>query len=84
MVLPGQAQTLLPWRAGWTGMGLVMPCERNSVEPMVAVTAPTGVGAQHQSMLHFVGEASWSDELVLAEVRDLVLPAIERHEPTQA
>jgi SRSO17 transposase len=54
-------------------MGLVMPCERNSVEPIVAVTAPAGVGAQHQSMLHFVGEASWSDELVLAEVRDLVL-----------
>jgi hypothetical protein len=37
--------------------GLVMPCERKSVEPMAAVTAPARVGAQHQSLLHFVGEA---------------------------
>jgi hypothetical protein len=41
--------------------GLVMPCERKSVEPMAAVTAPANVGAQHQSLLHFVGEAPWSD-----------------------
>jgi SRSO17 transposase len=33
--------------------GLVMPCERKSVEPMAAVTAPANVGAQHQSLLHF-------------------------------
>ena len=44
--------------------GLVMPCERKSVEPMAAVTAPANVGAQHQSLLHFVGEAPWSDERV--------------------
>jgi SRSO17 transposase len=37
--------------------GLVMPCERTSVEPIAAVTAPARVGAQHQSLLHFVGEA---------------------------
>jgi hypothetical protein len=48
--------------------GLVMPCERKSVEPMAAVTAPANVGAQHQSLLHFVGEAPWSDERVLAKV----------------
>ena len=59
--------------------GLVMPCERKSVEPMAAVTAPARVGAQHQSLLHFVGEAPWSDENVLAKVREMVLPAIERH-----
>ena len=46
--------------------GLVMPCERKSVEPMAAVTAPANVGAQHQSLLHFVGEAPWSDERVSA------------------
>ena len=34
--------------------GLVMPCDRKSVEPMAAVTAPARVGAQHQSLLHFV------------------------------
>ena len=36
--------------------GLVMPCERKSVEPMAAVTAPARDGAQHQSLLHLVGE----------------------------
>ena len=64
--------------------GLVMPCERKSVEPMAAVTAPARVGAQHQSLLHFVGEAPWSDEDVLAKVREMVLPAIERHAPIEA
>ncbi len=64
--------------------GLVMPCERKSVEPMAAVTAPARVGAQHQALLHFVGEAAWSDERVLAKVREMVLPAIERHGPIEA
>ena len=36
-------------------MGLMMPCERKSVEPMAAVTAPERTAAQHQSLLHFVG-----------------------------
>ncbi|MGH6931367.1 MAG: transposase, partial [Dongiaceae bacterium] len=44
--------------------GLVMPGERKSVEPMAAVTAPARVAAQHQSLLHFVGEGRWSDETV--------------------
>lgn len=61
--------------------GLVMPCERKSVEPMAAVTSPARVGAQQQSLLHFVAEAPWSDERVLVKVREMVLPAIERHEP---
>jgi SRSO17 transposase len=64
--------------------GLLLPCERKSVEPMAAVTAPARVAAQHQSLLHFVGEAPWSDEKVLAKVRELVMPAIERHGPIEA
>jgi len=60
-------------------VGLMMPCERKSVEPMAAVTAPERTAAQHQSLLHFVGQAAWSDEKVLAKVREMVLPAIERH-----
>jgi SRSO17 transposase len=64
--------------------GLLLPGERKSVEPMAAVTAPSRVAAQHQSLLHFVGEAPWSDEQVLGKVRDLVLPAIERHGPLEA
>ena len=60
-------------------MGLMMPCERKSVEPIAAITAPDRTGAQHQSLLHFVGEGRWSDEKVLAKVREMVLPQVERH-----
>jgi len=56
--------------------GLVMPGERKSVEPLAAVTAPGRVCAQHQSLLHFVSRAAWSDEKLLAKVRELVLPAM--------
>src|SRR5467141_3078353 len=64
--------------------GLVMPGERKSVEPMAAVTAPERVSAQHQSLLHFVNQAPWSDDPVLAKVREMVVPAIERHGPIEA
>jgi SRSO17 transposase len=59
-------------------LGLLMPIERKSVEPMAAVTAPAQVAAKHQSLLHFVGNAPWSDAAMLAKVGELVLPAIER------
>jgi SRSO17 transposase len=65
-------------------LGLLLPGERKSVEPMAAVTAPARAPAQHQSLLHFVGNAPWSDERVLARVRDLVLPSIERRGPIEA
>lgn len=65
-------------------LGLMLPVERKSVEPLAAVTAPTRVSAKHQSLLHFVGQAPWSDEALLARVRDLVLPLIERHGPVEA
>jgi SRSO17 transposase len=65
-------------------VGLMMPIERKSVEPMAAVTAPERVAAQHQSLLHFVGEGGWSDEKVLAKVREMVLPRIEEHGPIEA
>jgi len=64
-------------------VGLVMPGERKSVEPMAAVTAPGRVAAQHQSLLHFVGQSEWSDEKVLIKVRELVLPEMERHGPIE-
>jgi SRSO17 transposase len=65
-------------------VGLLLPCKRKSVEPMAAVTAPERTAAQHQSLLHFVGQGGWSDEAVLAKVREMVLPAIERHGPIEA
>ena len=64
--------------------GLLTPCERKSVEPLAAITAPERTSAQHQSLLHFVGAGGWSDEDVLAKVRELVLPAIEQMAPIEA
>jgi SRSO17 transposase len=51
---------------------------------MAAVTAPAQVAAKHQSLLHFVGNAPWSDAAMLAKVGELVLPAIERSGPVEA
>ena len=59
-------------------MGLLLPGERKSVEPMAAITAPARTAAQHQSLLHFVGESGWVDHDLLTKVREMVLPAIER------
>src|SRR5258707_15508085 len=64
--------------------GLMMPCERKSVEPMAAITAPGRTAAQHQSLLHFVGQGGWSDAAVLGQVREMVLPRIERYGPIEA
>jgi len=65
-------------------VGLLAAEGRKSVEPMAAVTAPAGVSAQHQKLLHFVANATWSDERLLAKVREMTLPAIERHGPIEA
>jgi SRSO17 transposase len=64
--------------------GLLLPGERKSVEPIAAVTAPQRVAAQHQSLLHFVAQGGWSDDAVLAKVREMVLPKIERHGAIEA
>src|SRR5258707_10733923 len=64
--------------------GLMMPCERKSVEPLAAVTAPARVAAQHQSLLHFVGEGHWSDEAGFGKVRRVVVPEIERQGALEA
>src|SRR6202022_1191357 len=64
--------------------GLILPGERKSVEPMAAKTAPARTAAGPQSLLHFVGAAPWSDEKVLAKVREMVLPAMKQHGPIEA
>jgi SRSO17 transposase len=78
----GHADRTRPRRDYCTG--LMLPGERKSVEPMAARTAPARTAAQHQSLLHFVGVATWSDEDVLAKVREMVLPAIEKDGPIEA
>ena len=60
-------------------LGLLMPVERKSIEPLADLTGPGRTAAQHQSLLHFVGQGSWSDERVMSAIRDQVLPSIERH-----
>ena len=64
--------------------GLMMPGDRKSVEPMAAMTAPERTAAQHQALLHFVGQGDWSDQQVLAKVHEVVLPVIERNEKIEA
>src|SRR5215211_1848256 len=78
----GHADRAAPLRAYCTG--LLMPAERKSVEPIAALTDPARVAAQHQSLLHFVAQSPWSDEKVLSQVRQMVLPSIERHGPIEA
>jgi SRSO17 transposase len=78
----GHADRAGPMRDYCTG--LLLPGERKSVEPMAALTAPGRTAAQHQSLLHFVGQAPWSDAAVLTKVRELVLPHLERHGPIEA
>ena len=64
--------------------GLLTTCERKSVEPLAAITAPGRTAAQRQSLLHFVGNGGWSDVKVLAKVSELVLPALQRKGPIEA
>src|SRR5271165_2304550 len=64
--------------------GLLAGCERKSVEPLAAITAPGRVSAQRQSLLHFVGKAPWSDAAILCKVRELTLPLLEKHQAIEA
>ena len=60
--------------------GLMLPGERKSVEPMAARVAPRRVRSKHQSLHHFVAEASWSDAGLLDAVRDYVVPVLRKGE----
>ena len=65
-------------------VGLISAEGRKSVEPLAAVTAPERTAAQHQSLLHLVAQAPWSDAAVLRRVRERVLPSVTREEPIRA
>jgi SRSO17 transposase len=73
----GHGDRIAPMRAYCTG--LLLPGERKSIEPMAARIEPDRVQAAHQSLHHLIASADWSDEAVLAIVREQVLPEIERH-----
>jgi SRSO17 transposase len=48
---------------------------------MAAATAPAQVSAKHQSLLHVMGKAPWSDKAVMAKVCEQILPALEQSGP---
>jgi SRSO17 transposase len=60
-------------------MGLLLPGERKSVEPMAARLAPNDVRRMHQSLHHLVADAPWNDQAMLAEVRRQLLPALQKN-----
>jgi SRSO17 transposase len=62
-------------------MGLMLPGDRKSVEPMAARIDPQHVGALHQAMHHFIANAPWSEDAVMAAVRAWALPLIETRGP---
>jgi SRSO17 transposase len=78
----GHADRVGPLRDYCTG--LLMPCERKSVEPMAAMLSPSRVSGEHQSLLHFIGQGPWSDAAVLEAMRKLVLPSIVEQGPITA
>ena len=51
----GHADRVGPFRSYCTG--LLLPGERKSVEPMAARLRPDRTAAEHQSLLHFVGQS---------------------------
>ena len=72
----GHADRRTPFRSYC--MGLILPGERKSVEPIAARVEPRRVQGAHQSLHHFVANADWSQEDLLRQVRAFVLPGIER------
>lgn len=65
-------------------MGLCLPGDRKSIEPMAARLDPRHVRARHQSLHHLVANAAWDDAAVLRVARDTVLEAMARHGPVAA
>jgi SRSO17 transposase len=63
--------------------GLLATEGRRSVEPMAVVTDPGRVSVQHQKLLHLVADSPWSDEKMLAKVREQVVPEMTRRGPIE-
>ncbi len=78
----GHADRRWPLKAYVTG--LLLSGKRKSVEPMAAKIDPCHVSRAHQSMHHFVANAPWKEDGVLAAARDYALTQLERHAPVAA
>ena len=78
----GHADRVAPFRSYCTG--LLLPGDRKSVEPMAARLSPERTSAEHQSLLHFVGQSSWDEKALLRAVRAAVLPVMTRRRAIEA
>ncbi len=78
----GHADRVAPFRSYCTG--LLLPGDRKSVEPMAARLSPERTSAQHQSLLHFVGQSPWDATGLLRAVRAAVLPVMTARRPIEA
>ena len=73
----GHADRAVPLRNYCTG--LLLDGERKSVEPMAARLAPDQVQRMHESLHHLVAQSPWSDADMLRQVRNYVLPAMQKN-----
>ena len=64
--------------------GLLLDGERKSIEPMAARLAPDRVQRMHESLHHLVAQSPWSDADVLRQVRQYVLPAMQKNGQVEA
>jgi SRSO17 transposase len=64
--------------------GLLLPGERKSIEPMAARLDPHHTQRTRQSLHHLVAKAPWSDEIMLEQVRQRVLPTMQKRGPVVA
>jgi len=64
--------------------GLLLPGERKSIEPMAARLDPENIQPMRQSLHHLVAKAPWSDEVLLEQVRNHVLPTMLKQGPVVA
>jgi SRSO17 transposase len=58
--------------------GLLLPGARKSIEPMAGRLDPENIQAMRQSLHHVVAKAPWSDAVLLEQVRNYVLPAMQK------
>jgi SRSO17 transposase len=65
-------------------LGLLAAPGRRSVEPLAGLHGAGHGSKLYQALHHFVAEARWDDQALLAAVAREVLPAIERHGPIRA
>lgn len=77
----GHADRVGPFRSYCTG--LLLPGERKSVEPMAARLRPDRTAAEHQSLLHFIGQSPWDETALLRAVCEAVLPAMTAAGPVE-